>query len=152
MPITPPSPSCRRGFMPAAGGHVSHGHQRRHRDQWRDLGGAFITNNAAFAGQWTELGSLTNGQCVVNRSDVLGVDCGNPAAALADIHEAKLALRPIPAHVEYRHPSVRPDPAGPYNRLPGATSPGWSPPPTANNTIAPGLAISTLLVLATTQI
>ncbi len=29
------------------------------------LGGAVITNNAPFQGQWTSLGSLTNGQCVV---------------------------------------------------------------------------------------
>jgi hypothetical protein len=29
------------------------------------LGGAVITNNALFQGQWTPLGSLTNGQCVV---------------------------------------------------------------------------------------
>lgn len=29
------------------------------------LGGAFITNNAAFDGEWTELGYLTNGQCAV---------------------------------------------------------------------------------------
>lgn len=29
------------------------------------LGGAFITNNAPFLGQWTPLGPLTNGQCAV---------------------------------------------------------------------------------------
>jgi hypothetical protein len=49
------------------------------------LGGAYITNNAPWLGQWTPLGSLTNGQCVLT--------VPNSSAAIVKIQAtASLAL------------------------------------------------------------
>jgi hypothetical protein len=51
------------------------------------LGGAYITNNAPFQPQWTSLGSLTNGQCVVTVPE--------SSAALVLIQATSLTGAPI---------------------------------------------------------
>ena len=51
------------------------------------LGGAFITNNASWLGQWTALSPLTNGQCVLTVS--------NSSAAIVKIQAATLFAPPV---------------------------------------------------------
>jgi hypothetical protein len=51
------------------------------------LGGAFITNNAPWLGQWTTLSFLTNGQCVVT--------VPNSSAAVVKIQATALVTAPV---------------------------------------------------------
>ncbi len=51
------------------------------------LGGAYITNNAAWAGQWTALPALTNGQCVLTVT--------NATAAIVLIQAATVFAPPV---------------------------------------------------------
>ncbi|MGO8681064.1 MAG: LamG-like jellyroll fold domain-containing protein [Limisphaerales bacterium] len=51
------------------------------------LGGAFITNNAPWLGQWTTLSPLNNGQCVLTVS--------NSSAAIVKIQAATLFAPPV---------------------------------------------------------
>jgi hypothetical protein len=87
------------------------------------LGGAFITNNAAFNGQWTELGYLTNGQCIVTVpiSSAAIVEVQSPPSVtftLKNLGAAQFQLTWSTGTLQ-----SAPTPAGPYTDLPTATSP-----------------------------
>ncbi|HEX4119439.1 MAG TPA: immunoglobulin domain-containing protein, partial [Verrucomicrobiae bacterium] len=93
------------------------------------LGGAFITNNAAFAGQWTPLGNLTNGQCLIT--------VPISSAAIVEIQpppSVSITLQTLPAgqfQLNWNTGALQsaPTPAGPYTDLPGAAS-SWLITPT----------------------
>ncbi len=90
------------------------------------LGGAFITNNAPWSGQWTSLAPITNGQCTVT-----------VAAASAAILQIVPAPTPPPGTItitnlgnhqlqlNWNQGTLQnaPNLAGPYSDLPGATQP-----------------------------
>jgi hypothetical protein len=89
------------------------------------LGGAFITNNAAFAGQWTKLGYLTNGQCVVT--------VPISSAAIVEIQPTPTVMFTLQdlggsqSQLLWNTGTLQsaPNVAGPYTDLPSATSP-WA--------------------------
>lgn len=93
------------------------------------LGGAFITNNAAFDGQWTDLGYLTNGQCVVTVpiSSAVIVEIRPPPSVTFTI----LNLGAGQFQLDWNAGVLQsaPTAAGPYADLPGAASP-WLVAPT----------------------
>jgi hypothetical protein len=90
------------------------------------LGGAFITNNAPFQGQWTSLGSLTNGQCVVTvpitSAAIVQIQAG------AQVSPALLALQNAGAgkwRLQWNSGTLQSatNAAGPYTDMVGAVSP-----------------------------
>ncbi|HEX3719718.1 MAG TPA: hypothetical protein VH595_17335 [Verrucomicrobiae bacterium] len=93
------------------------------------LGGAFITNNAAFDGQWTNLGYLTNGQCVVTVpiSSAAIVEIRPPPSVTFTLQTPGAGQYQLNwnAGVLQSAPTL----GGPYTDLPGAASP-WLITPT----------------------
>ena len=88
------------------------------------LGGAVIANNAPFQGQWSSLGSLTNGQCFVT--------VPNSSAAIVNIQASALAiplmLQNLGAgqlRLSWNYGTLQSAPAatGPYTSLSNAVSP-----------------------------
>jgi hypothetical protein len=93
------------------------------------LGGAFLTNNAAFDGQWTELGYLTNGQCVVTVpiSSAAIVEIQPPPSVTLTLQN--LGAGRFQLYWNTGALQSAPTAAGPYTGLPGAASP-WLITPT----------------------
>jgi hypothetical protein len=87
------------------------------------LGGAFITNNAFFDGQWTELGYLTNSQCVVTVpiSSAAIVEIQPPPSVTFTLQNLGAGQFPLNWNTGTLQSS--PAAAGPYTDLPSATSP-----------------------------
>jgi hypothetical protein len=87
------------------------------------LGGAFITNNAAFDGGWTELGYLTNGQCVVTVpiSSAAIVEIQPPPTVTFTLQH--LGAGQFQLNWNTGTLQSAPAVAGPYTDLPSATSP-----------------------------
>jgi hypothetical protein len=93
------------------------------------LGGAFITNNAAFGGQWTDLGYLANGQCLVTVpiSSVAIVEIRPPPSVTFTLQTPGAGQYQLNWNTGTLQSA--PTLGGPYTDLPGATSP-WLITPT----------------------
>jgi hypothetical protein len=86
------------------------------------LGGAGITNNASWAGQWTALSTATNGQCT------LTVPAASAAVVKIDAAPKKISIRTIgsdQAQLTWISGALQSASSvlGPYTLVPGATSP-----------------------------
>ncbi len=90
------------------------------------LGGAFITNNAPWSGQWTALAPFTNGQCTVTvaatSATVLWI-VPAPILPPGTITITNLGNHQLQLNWNQGTLQNAPNLAGPYSDLPGATQP-----------------------------
>jgi hypothetical protein len=86
------------------------------------LGGASITNNAAWQGQWTALSSVTNNQCIVavpaTSAAIIKIAAGPELLSFENISAGQIQL-----NWSYGILQNSTNVAGPFNDVPGVSSP-----------------------------